>query len=212
MRRYDAGVDPVVLVPVKAFADAKARLAPRLAPLDRERLARWTAERVVAAAGEAPVFVVCDHDSVAEWATAHGATVLWQPGVGLNAAVTAGVAALRDRGIDHAVVAHGDLPRATNLLAVARPDTVTLVPDAAGDGTNVLSLPTALPFEFAYGAGSFRRHLGLVIDNGWPVSVRHDRLLSLDLDVPADLAHPLVQEVLPAWLPTNLVNLTPPGR
>ena len=31
-----------------------------LAPAERQRLARWTASRVIAAAGEAPVFVVCD--------------------------------------------------------------------------------------------------------------------------------------------------------
>jgi hypothetical protein len=31
-------------------------------------------------------------------------------------------------------------------------------------------------------------------------------LLALDIDTPTDLAHPLVQEVLPTWLPTNLAN------
>ena len=66
------GVDAVVLLPVKAFGEAKARLAGVLDPAQRARLARWTAERVVAAAGELPVYVVCDDDEVAEWATAHG--------------------------------------------------------------------------------------------------------------------------------------------
>jgi len=44
------GVNAVVLVPVKAFADAKARLSTVLDDADRERLARWTSERVLAAA------------------------------------------------------------------------------------------------------------------------------------------------------------------
>jgi 2-phospho-L-lactate guanylyltransferase len=205
-------VDPVVLVPVKAFADAKARLAPVLSPAERERLARWTAERVVAAAGEAPVFVACDDAGVAQWATEHGATVLWHPGVGLNAAVSNSVADLRALGVRHVVVAHGDLPRAAGLVGVAEEDTVTLVPDAAGDGTNVLALPTSVDFHFAYGAGSFRRHLAHALTTGAAVAVRRDPLLSLDIDVPADLAHPLVQEVLPSWLPTNLANPTPLPR
>jgi 2-phospho-L-lactate guanylyltransferase len=205
-------VDPVVLVPVKAFADAKARLAPVLSPSEREALARWTAERVIAAAGELPVFVACDDPHVAEWATARGATVLWHPGVGLNAAVSRGVGDLRARGIQHVVVAHGDLPRATSLVSVATDGTITLVPDARGDGTNVVAIPTGATFEFSYGPGSFRRHLAHAIAAGLPVAVRHDPLLSIDIDTPADLAHPLVQEVLPPWLPMNRVNPIPPPR
>jgi 2-phospho-L-lactate/phosphoenolpyruvate guanylyltransferase len=202
-------VDPVVLVPVKAFADAKARLSSVLSPGERESLARWTAERVVAAAGGLRVFVACDDDGVAEWAEARGASVLWHPGVGLNAAVTRSVADLRDRGVHHVVVAHGDLPRAGALPTVAVPGAITLVPDSVCDGTNVIALPTHLRFEFAYGPGSFQRHLALATASGVAVAVRRDPLLSLDIDLPSDLTHPLVQEVLPSWLPTNPANPTP---
>lgn len=205
-------VDPVVLVPVKAFADAKARLTPVLSPAQRESLARWTAERVLAAAGERAVYVACDDEGVAEWATAHGALVLWHPGVGLNAAVSNSVADLRERGVGHAIVAHGDLPRPGALATVAMADTITLVPDTAGDGTNVIALPTDAPFEFAYGAGSFRRHLAHALQSGLAVAVRRDPLLALDIDVPSDLSHPRVQEVLPSWLPTNRANPTPLPR
>jgi 2-phospho-L-lactate guanylyltransferase len=202
-------VDPVVLVPVKAFADAKARLSAVLSPAERNALARWTADRVVAAAGEMPVFVACDDDDVADWAVSRGATVLWHPGVGLNAAVGNSIADLRARGVGHVVVAHGDLPRATGLPSVAIEGTVTLVPDAGSDGTNVLALPTSLEFEFAYGPGSFQRHLARAIEAGAAVAVRRDPLLSLDIDTPADLAHPMVQEVLPSWMPTNPANPIP---
>lgn len=205
---YDARVQPVVLVPVKAFADAKARLAAVLAPAEREALARWTAERVLAAAGELPTFVACDDEAVADWAGARGATVLWHPGVGLNAAVNRSIGELRDRGIGHVIVAHGDLPRARALAQVAIQGTLTLVPDAHDDGTNVAALPTDLGFEFSYGPASFRRHLAQAVAAGVPVAVRRDALLALDIDVPFDLTHPLVQEVLPAWLPTNPANPT----
>ena len=202
------GVDPVVLVPVKAFAEAKARLAPVLSPTEREALARWTAERVIAAAGELRVYVACDDDGVAEWATTHGASVLWHPGVGLNAAVARSVADLRDRELQHVVVAHGDLPRPGALPTVSVAGAVTLVPDSRRDGTNVIALPTDAPFHFSYGPGSFHRHLAQAVAAGLPVAVRRDPLLSLDIDIPADLTHPLVQEVLHSWLPTNLANPT----
>jgi 2-phospho-L-lactate guanylyltransferase len=201
-------VDPVVLVPVKAFADAKARLAGVLSPAERQRFARWTAARVIAAAGEAPVFVVCDDHEVAEFARSHGAEVLWQPGVGLNAAVSLGVAALRELGVAQVVVAHGDLPLPGSLLDVSIAGAITLVPDAAGDGTNVVCVPTDLAFDFSYGAASFPRHLANALALRVPVAVRRDALLGIDIDIPSDLAHPRVQEVLPPWLPTNPDNPT----
>jgi 2-phospho-L-lactate guanylyltransferase len=199
-------VNAVVLVPVKAFADAKARLAAVLGDAERERLARWTAARVLAAAGELPTYVACDDEQVAAWAGQHGATVLWHPGVGLNAAVNDSVAELRDAGVTDVVVAHGDLPRAHSLARLTQPGTLTLVPDRHGDGTNVIAVPTDLQFRFAYGPGSFRRHLGSAIAARQSVRVLRDPLLAADIDTPADLAHPLVQEVLPTWLQTNLAN------
>ncbi len=203
----------MLLVPVKAFADAKARLATVLSPAQREALARWTAERVLGARGGMAAYVVCDHPVVAEWAQGQGAHVLWHPGVGLNAAIANGFHDLRSLGVEHVVIAHADLPRARRLAEVATPRTITLVPDARRDGTNVLSLPTSLDFTFQYGVGSFRRHLANALDlgsaNGLATSVRRDPLLSLDIDHPLDLTHPLVQEVLPSWLPTNPVNPSP---
>ena len=193
-------VNAVVLVPVKAFTDAKARLATVLDEGDRERLARWTSERVLAAAGELPTYVACDNEEVADWARQHGATTLWHPGVGLNAAVNNSVAELRESGVTDVIVAHGDLPRVHSLADLAEPGTLTLVPDRHGDGTNVIGVPTAMPFQFAYGPGSFRRHLDAAVAAGLSVRVRRDPLLALDIDTPSDLAHPLVQEVLPSWL------------
>lgn len=196
-------VNAVVLVPVKAFADAKARLATVLGDAERERLARWTAARVLAAAGELPTYVACDDERVAEWAGEHGASILWHPGVGLNAAVYNSVADLRGAGVTDVVVAHGDLPRAHSLAALARPGSVTLVPDRRDDGTNVIAVPTDADFRFSYGPGSFQRHLRSAISAGLSVRVQRDPLLAVDIDTPSDLAHPLVQEVLPTWLQTN---------
>ncbi|MGD9995367.1 MAG: 2-phospho-L-lactate guanylyltransferase [Ilumatobacteraceae bacterium] len=199
-------MDAAVLIPIKAFHEAKQRLDPRLDAADRERLARWTAERVLAAAGELPTYVVCDDRAVAGFAADHGATVLWEQGQGLNGAVSNAARALRDLGHSHVVVAHGDLPRPQPLAALVRPASITVVPDLRHDGTNVLAFPAATAMTIAYGAGSFRRHLAAASATGTAVWVVHDRFLALDIDFPSDLDHPLVKDVLPSWLPTNPDN------
>jgi 2-phospho-L-lactate guanylyltransferase len=189
-------VEAAVLVPVKAFHAAKRRLADWLPPAERERLARWMAERVLAAAAPLPVFVACDDERVADWAEAHGAHVSWSPGLGLNGAIDHGVDTMSGKGVDHVVVAHGDLPLAINLADLARPEHVTLVPDRRRDGTNVLSRPTTLAIPAEYGAGSFARHLVAALASGAPVSVRLDPRLSIDVDTIADCRHPDVAPLL----------------
>ncbi|MCU1394649.1 MAG: hypothetical protein JWM34_3077 [Ilumatobacteraceae bacterium] len=192
-----------MLIPVKDFRQAKARLAGVVSSADRIRLARWTAERVVAAAAPLPVYIACDDHDVAEWATSLGATVLWRPSVGLNAAVLDGIAALAAAGIEHAIVAHSDLPLATSLAGVVMTGGIVLVPDTRSDGTNVMAVPTSSGFQPAYGSQSFRRHLAHAVSLGYPVRVHRDRALALDIDTPDDLAHPLVAKALPTWLRTN---------
>ena len=114
------------------------------------------ASQVVAACTPLPVAVVCDDDEVAQWASALGAAVMWEPGQGLNGAVRAGVERLARAGAEWVTVAHGDLPRAKGLGVLPPFEGVTLVPDRRDDGTNVLRLPAASDFRFAYGPGSFR--------------------------------------------------------
>ncbi len=176
-----------VLIPVKAFHQAKRRLDPVLSEPDRERLVRTMAAHVVAACAPLPVAVVCDDEAVASWAADLGAIVLWEPGQGLNGAVRAGVARLAAAGAHWVTVAHGDLPRAHDLGTLAPFDGVTLVPDRRDDGTNVLRLPGSCVFGFAYGPGSFRAsrrspRLGLA------VRVVRDPDLAYDVDWPADVA------------------------
>lgn len=176
-----------VLVPVKSFGAAKGRLAPALPPALRADLARSMAERVLAAAAPLPTAVVCDDPDVATWAEARGATVVWAPGLGLNGAVRAGVAALGVRGHQRVIVAHGDLPLATSLAWLGRFPGVTLVPDHRDDGTNVACVPSDAGFRFAYGPGSFRRHAAEARRLGLALRVVRDPRLGRDVDVPADL-------------------------
>jgi 2-phospho-L-lactate guanylyltransferase len=179
-----------VLVPVKAFGEAKRRLSPALDPADRVLLTRRLAAGVVAAAAPLPVAVVCDDREVAAWARALGALVVWEPGRGLNAAVAEGVAHLAAEGIATVLVAHGDLARPTGLPSLLERHPaggVSLVPDARDDGTNVAVVPASAAFRFSYGPGSFRRHLDEARRCELGVRVVRDPDLALDIDLPSDL-------------------------
>lgn len=178
----------VVLVPVKAFSRAKKRLAPRLDPERRAALARSMAAHVLRAASPLPVAVVCDDDEVAAWADECGALVLLEPGRGLNNAVAAGVERLASAGAVEVIVAHGDLPLAEGLERLAGFAGITLVPDRAEDGTNVVVVPATAGFRFSYGPRSFARHVEEAARLRVPVRVVRDTGLSLDVDVPADLS------------------------
>lgn len=190
------------LVPVKAFHLAKQRLRGHVLDTDRNRLARWMADAVLAAIGERPTFVACDDDQVAEWATSRGAHVLWGPGLGLNGAVDVGVAQIADAGFDHVTICHGDLPLPESLPDVARSDTIVLVPDRRGEGTNVVSRPVDVELPASYGYGSFGVHLRLALSNrsNCAVSIRHDLGLSLDFDTVEDLEHPRIAPLARALL------------
>jgi 2-phospho-L-lactate/phosphoenolpyruvate guanylyltransferase len=183
------GLGPeVVLVPVKAFAQAKLRLAPALPPAGREALARQMGQRVLEAAAPLPTAVVCDDAAVAAWAAALGAMVLWMPSQGLNGAVDAGVRRLAELSVERATIAHADLPMATSLAWVGTFHGVTLVPDRRRDGTNVMSVPVSAGFRFSYGPHSFDRHLAEATRLGLPVRVVDEPSLAFDIDEPADLA------------------------
>jgi len=179
-----------VLVPVKAFHQAKGRLAATMNEAARAELARSMATAVLAAARPLRVYVVCDDDAVAAWADGLGATVLWKPTRGLNGAVNEGVADLADRGVPRVIVAHADLPHAVDLAWVDDGDGVTLVPDRHDDGTNVAALPTDRGVTFAYGPGSFARHVVEAQRLGLGPRVVREERLGWDIDVPADLATP----------------------
>ncbi|HEY5664965.1 MAG TPA: hypothetical protein VIS05_13120 [Ilumatobacter sp.] len=189
-------METAVLIPIKAFGAAKGRLSGWLPDHDRARLARWMAERVIAAAAPLATFVACDDDEVAAWAEQLGAHVLWGPGLGLNGAIDQGVATMAGKGVEHVVISHGDLPLARHLGSVAEPGHIVIVPDRRRDGTNVLGRPCAVDLAAAYGGGSFRSHLLGALATGVPVTVRIDARLSIDIDTVDDCRHPLVAPVL----------------
>jgi 2-phospho-L-lactate/phosphoenolpyruvate guanylyltransferase len=177
-----------LLVPLKSFAQAKARLSPSLDKDARVLLIKRLATRVLLAAGALPAFIVCDDGGVADWSIGQGASALYAPGLGLNGAVTAGVELLGRMGFGLIVVAHADLPFVDALDRFGADDEVTIAPDRRDDGTNVIALPSAASFHFFYGPGSFNRHRLEADRLGLRSTVVRDPRFATDVDLPADLA------------------------
>lgn len=179
-----------MLVPIKAFWAAKGRLDGALDAAGRADLARRLATTVLAAAAPLPAFVVCDDDDVAAFALALGAGVIRQPAPGLNVGVQHAVAVLAADGHPVVLVAHADLPRATDLSGIAARtavDRIVVVPDRHAQGTNVLAVPTGAGFRFAYGPGSFAAHRAEATRLGLAIDVVADDDLGWDVDTPDDL-------------------------
>lgn len=173
------------MIPIKGGASGKSRLAvPGVrdhAELSRA-LALDTIDAVTAAMvspGAAPIaggtedagqvdiagMVVVTGDPVVAEAAAHlEATIVPDPGTGLNAAVSAGIAAAAaahpERGV---AVLLGDLPALrphellTALEAGAEHDRA-VVPDRQGSGTVLLTARPGAGLRPAFGAGSAARH------------------------------------------------------
>ncbi len=186
---------PAVLaaLPVKPFGVAKARLGPAVPAATRSRLGRAIAQRTGRAARDAgaEVAVVTSDRGVRRWAGRCGFGVIVEPdgpGAGLDRAARAAAAEADRRGLPWCIV-HADLPLVTpaDLAAVfahARSGPV-LVP--SHDGGTTIVAASGPSFPFAYGPGSFHRHLAAVPR----ARVMTNPRLALDLDTPRDLQHAL---------------------
>lgn len=192
-----------MLVPIKAFTEAKRRLERELDPTQRATLARAMASRVLAAARPFPTSVVCDDEEVALFAEQHGAKVIYCPERGLNPAVAEGVRRLGEDGFTEVIVSHSDLPYATGFDQLEAWHGVTLVPDRHMRGTNVAVVPTKAGFDWSYGPGSLGRHRSEALRLGLPLRIMRVETLGWDVDLPADLL-----EGPAAMVPADLVATT----
>jgi 2-phospho-L-lactate guanylyltransferase len=139
---------PTIVVPYRG--DAKLRLP---AAIRAAAAVAMLGDVVEVALEVGPVLVVTDDFAVVP----PGADVLADPGGGLGAAVSAGLAAVEG----HALVVNADLPAATPAAIRRLADAGLALVEAADGTTNALSLPDPAAFEPLYGPGSaerFRAH------------------------------------------------------
>ncbi len=178
-------------VPVRQAIFPKARLATVLSPQIRRRLSLEMAARVVAAieeAGARPLVLAADQP-VMDWAGERGWEAIRDRTPSLNEAA-AGAVEMAARLNMGWMIVHADLPllSAADLrtgLATVSSGGWVLGPSSDG-GTSLIGGSGDPDFEFAYGEGSFHRHLSRLRRRSPQVVYRLG--LALDLDRPSDLA------------------------
>ncbi len=190
-----------VIVPAKASAQAKSRLASVLPPVRRQALVRRLLRRVLVAvrraaprAGIVGGVVISRDPGLLALAAGMGFVPLPETTRGgMNAALVQAVRATLRRGAEGVLILPLDLPHLTpaDVWAVARRGRrgpcVVVAPDRAGTGTNALLLRPPGIIVPAFGAGSAPRHLAAARRRGAVVHVLRRRGLSHDVDWPEHL-------------------------
>ena len=181
------------VIPIKAPAEGKTRLAEALDTDARAALVRAMLKNVVQAAegatGIARTFLVGP--------SRHGLPdtlpLLADPGQGLNAALASALDEITEMGASRALFVAADLPIVSSaeldVLALAPEQSIAIAPDRHGTGTNAISLPlpAARGFSFHFGPDSFAKHRKEAERLGLGVETVHSHGLARDIDEPDDL-------------------------
>lgn len=185
---------------IKDLDLAKQRLGAVLDPKARRELARRNAELAIraATAGDQRL-VVAGSAEVVDMAEHMGAEALLEPRHdGQNAAAKRGIAYAVKRGAAAVVLLSSDLPLVTakavrELLEVGgrvNPPAAVAVPAVGRGGTNALYLNPPDAINLHFGADSLAAFRSEAKASGVNFEIHMSEAMALDLDEPADLAHP----------------------
>lgn len=194
------------IVPVKALAASKSRLADVLEAEERENLVLQMLTRTLRLLREctpplAGTLVVTTDVRLLEIARGLAATPIRESEAGgLNEALGEGLRQALGRGAHAVVVFPADLPD------IERQDILTLIdslppapgmaiaPDRHRQGTNALAMCPPGLIEFDFGLRSFDRHCARAGEQHASLVIVERPGLALDVDTPDDLRH--IQHVL----------------
>ncbi len=196
------------IVPLKAAAARKTRLAGALDGTETAALAQGMADHVIATlAGIAAITSV----RVLSPASGDIAGTVWEPdyGKGLNAELDRVCAALTG---ERMLIVHADLPLlaaddVAALIAAAEAEGAAIATDRHGTGTNALAMRRAACVGFAFGPDSLARHLDRLPD----AAVLRREGLAIDIDTADDIAVAKGARPLPimSHADTGVVNPPP---
>ncbi len=187
------------IVPVKPLRRGKSRLAGVFSEEERADLNRHLLDNTVRTLKNIPeiehVLVVSRDQSALALARDLGArTVLENGSPQLNVALERATIVAKTYETRGVLILPADLPLITpedvNLMLerASDPPVVVVAPDRHEHGTNALLVCPAGLIEYQYGDDSFNKHCQLAKKAGARVEICELPSLTLDLDVPEDLA------------------------
>ncbi len=186
------------IIPVKPLNRAKTRLSGVLNPEQRQQLAEMMFRHVLQVVREVPQVIgtlVISRDTKAlAIAREYNARTVQESGAPeLNAALTRATQVVAGWRGDAVLVLPADLPLVTaedisSVVALGRdPFSVVIATDQEQDGTNALLIRPPGLIHFAFGPGSFHRHVQLAREAAVEPKVYRSDRLALDIDLPVDL-------------------------
>lgn len=197
--RIDAIIMSVwAIIPVKPLNRAKSRLSEVLTPEQRQQLAETMLRHVLSTIQQTPQIMgtlVISRDTkalaIAREYRAHTVQESGQPE--LNTALMRATQVIARWKAGAILILPADLPlvASEDIAAITRMGqqdcSVVIATDHHEDGTNALFIRPPGLIDYAYGTGSFRRHVQFAHEAGADVKIYRSERLSLDIDIPADL-------------------------
>lgn len=184
------------IVPMKPIDESKSRLAPVLSNDLRALLSLGSLLRVIRAAAATPeIFeVVVYGGDLAVQAACESVGVGWRedPGTGLNGCIKTAFDEAHKEGSEYGMFLPADLPLTTpkdltDLIQAGSRHSITIVPDAADEGTNGLLTAFKDNFRTKLGKASFSKHLDQACERGLDHLIHRSEHLGLDIDTGADV-------------------------
>ncbi len=186
------------IIPVKPLNRGKSRLEGVLSPDERKQLSEMMFRRVLTTVKSVPQItgaLVISRDphalAIARDLGAH--TVQESGALELNNALMRATQVVGGWRGGAVLILPADLPLITvedvqGVTELGQENmTVVVATDNHEDGTNAMLIRPPGLIPYAYGAGSFQRHIALAKEAGATVKVYHSDRLALDIDMPADL-------------------------
>ena len=187
-----------VIVPVKPLNQAKTRLSQVLSPEERQHLAETMLRHVLGVVQHVPqlmgTLVISRDNKALAIAREYGARTVQESGAPeLNAALMRATQVISRLNGSAILILPADLPLIVQedvqgIIHMGENEpSVVIATDQHQDGTNALFIRPPGLFDYAYGPGSFRRHIDKAREAGAEVHVYQSERLSLDIDMPSDL-------------------------
>ncbi|MGB8344687.1 MAG: 2-phospho-L-lactate guanylyltransferase [Ktedonobacteraceae bacterium] len=205
--RYNA------LVPVKALAQAKSRLADHLTLRQRQNLVLDMLQHVLSALIESECFarvaVVSPDERVLAHAREWGAYSLCEEAAGHNQALRAAAESEALADMSALLTISADLPllHANDIqymIELSARHELVLAPAREGDGTNAILARPPLAVPYLFGPNSFQHYQRAARQHNRNTSIYHSIGTSLDIDIIDDLddlyeAQALSGEHMESW-------------